>query len=82
MNEVRRFGYDPDKSGAVREEIITLFQFRGHVSIPYSIIEDVGDSHIREDGYEYALTLALDLADRYGWINDEKNERFVKVYKS
>ena len=64
-NPFRMFNHDLDKSGHIRESIIELFQFKGHVVISYDTIGDIGDSARHEDGDSFAIYLARDIADRY-----------------
>ena len=77
----RRSSENFDPRGVVGEKIKELFEFRGHVEISYEEICNIGDFHGEEDGDIYALELAQNLANKYGWVNDDQNEKFIKVYK-
>jgi hypothetical protein len=75
------YSRDLDPGGFVSAELKKMFTYKGISEIPFEDVEQAGLGHIQDvdKAPEYALNLAYEYAQDYGWTPDEKRGVFVKI---
>lgn len=70
---------DP-KSILIREGLKKIFESANGKPLTYKYISNIGMGYIKDvsEARKCALQEAIQIADDYGYINDETNSKFVK----
>lgn len=68
------------KSGVIREGLRKIFASANGQSLSYQYISNVGMGYIKDVGEARKVSLqeAIDIANEYGYVNDDQNAKFVK----
>jgi hypothetical protein len=68
------------KSGIIREGLKKIFASANGQSLSYTYISNIGMGYIKDVGEARKVSLqeAAEIANEYGYVNDDQNSKFVK----